>query len=188
MGSLVAVRAEIEDEPLGQRRAHVFSAPNDFPDRLDQLCRSAVLGQITRGSRAQNADGVLIFSVHAEDEHGKAGRFGVQFFHDIESVLVRHGDIEQHHITGLAFDDEHGFVTVSGFASDRHSNIFRDDSFQACAHDSVIVNNNDFDHLSGIDMSSRVPRPGREKMLNSPPMRWTRSLMPTRPNDLRSLI
>src|SRR2546423_10653982 len=112
----------------------------------------------------------------------------MEFLQDIKPTLVRHCDVEQYHITWLFSDGLHGLITVRGFRTHGHSAAFSNDAFQAFTYNSMIIDDDNVNHFSGAAISSRVPLPGPEKMLNSPPIRWTLSFIPTIPKDLRSLI
>ena len=143
---LLRVGFEIHNEFLCQGRADILAAANHFSDRLDEFCRRALFGKVPGCAGAQHTHGVLVLGVHAQNQYGQAGGFGVQLLEDVEAALVRHRNVEQDHITGLALDDLQGFVTVAGFARHGHSGIFGNDSLQAFAYDSVIINDNDFNH------------------------------------------
>ena len=86
----------------------------------------------------------------------------MELLQHVKPALVRHGDIEQHDITWLIFDHTYRFVAIGGFTADCHSSAFRDDPFDSFTHDGVVVDYNNINHWSGVEISIRVPRPGEE--------------------------
>ena len=86
----------------------------------------------------------------------------MEFFEHIQAALVRHGDIEQHDITWVILDHTHRFLTIGSFATNGHSSAFRDNAFQPFTNDGMVINYNNINHLTGVKISIRVPRPGEK--------------------------
>src|SRR5438105_13821953 len=65
----VGLGSEIIDQFFSKCRADVSAAPNDFTDRLDQFCRGALFGNVSRSALAPTPQGVFNFETHAYYEH-----------------------------------------------------------------------------------------------------------------------
>src|SRR5215472_16054420 len=82
----------------------------------------------------------------------------MKFLEHVKAAPVWHGDIEQDDVARLVFDEPKGFVPVSSLAGHSHSTTFGDDSFQSFAHNGMVIDNNNFDHLRIRSYSTIRPR------------------------------
>src|SRR4029450_1671761 len=112
----------------------------------------------------------------------------MKFLQNIQSAFVGHGDVQHDDIAWLAAKNAQRFDSVTRLRSDSDARIFRDDSLQPFANHGVIIDNTNFDHDSlGMEISIRVPRPGSEDSLKSPPNLEMRSFIPTIPRAFKSV-
>src|SRR4030095_4738969 len=139
---------QVEYQLFSKSRTNVFPATDNFTNCLDEFCRSAFFREVTRGPGSEDSGGVLILGMHTQDEYRQFGRFRMQLLQYIQTVLVRHCDVEQYDIPRFALNDFESFVAVTRFRSNSHSGILGNDSLQALANDGMIIDDANFDHSS----------------------------------------
>src|SRR5439155_17029828 len=83
--------SDLFEKFFGQRSAHIFTPADNFSNGLDQFCGSAVFSHVSGCAGAQDAHGVLIFGMHAENQHGKARRRGMELLRSEERRVGKEG-------------------------------------------------------------------------------------------------
>ena len=116
------------------------------------------------------AHGVLIFRVIAENQDRQIRFFIMNLLEDINSAFAGHGNIEQHQVTFVLPKPIQCVNTVILFRNDFHAWGFLKDSIQPMAHNIVIIDDQNAYHvLSNLWLSAGIssvnitlkPPPGR---------------------------
>src|SRR5581483_10727969 len=84
----LTVAGAVSGNIFGEVGTNVTAAGKDLCDGADEFAGGAVLGHVTRGAAFEDADGELVFGVHAEDEDREFGLGFADFAEDLEAAAA----------------------------------------------------------------------------------------------------
>src|ERR1700694_3995010 len=88
----------------------------------------------------------MLFRVHADDEHTELRRDLLQFRQDVEPAFDRHRNVEYDDIYLLCAHEGKGFLPAVGLPHNFDVRLILQQPFEAIAHQTMIVSNEDFNH------------------------------------------
>jgi hypothetical protein len=107
----------------------------------------ADLGQVTGGSRTYQVDGVLVFRIGRQDQHRQGRQSLSDQLQHVDAIPIRHGNVEHEHVELAVAQLRHHFVAAASFARHLDVRLLGNELAQTCAHDLVIVGDQDANHL-----------------------------------------
>ncbi len=139
MHRALAVAGELLREALAERGADVAAALGDLADRVDELARGALLGDVAGRAGLQRRGRVQLLGVDREHEHRPLGELALQVGEQLEAAPARHGEVDQRHVPGRAARELEELGAVGGLAHDGELGIGGEELLQAVPHDRMVV-------------------------------------------------
>ena len=170
---------ELFDEPFRNRRSQQRVACGDDADGFDQILRRRGLEEERGGTGGECVEDVFVQLEGGEDHHA---RQACDLARGRDAVEARHADVHQDDVGALFADEVDRLLAVRRLARDLHVGLRLHDHAEACAHQRLVVGDDDADQLLRGSLARTVKPPSDDDpVFISPPKSSTLSCMPIRP-------
>src|SRR6185369_10877210 len=181
----------VADDDFRYLRAQVRVVAQGGADGAGQLLIGVVLENVAGRASLEHLHHMALVRMHGQGDYLGPGKSGNDLTGRLDAVQIGHGNIHNHHVRRQFQGGPDRVSAVVGLGDHFDIELFLDKAAQPVTDDFVIVGDNDPDaHGEAPSLTAscncaarvtRVPQPGVDSTVISPPRWSTRSRMLNRP-------